>query len=253
MNAKSPAPKIWIAVDALDRSADALGAVTRLAAGRIVELAGLFVEDADLLTLAGWPAATETRLFGAASQPLGGSALEATLRAHAAALERRLDALAREIGVPWSFRTARGRVEQQALSLASTGDWIVLAGASTSIQLRTTHGAARVRPPLWLLPGDARELAVLLEAARRYDPHGSAELRLVLPDDAARSREIRTAAAAVAGGVMRVASLADLMSRAACGPRAPGELVLMTRAAGAADSARLRRLLRRGAAPLVLV
>src|SRR5690606_28525869 len=100
--------------------------------GRAPRRAGrLFVEDADLLTLAGWPAATETRLFGSASQPLGGNTLEATLRAHAAALERRLDALAREIGVPWSFRTARGRVEQQALSLAATGDWIVLAGAST--------------------------------------------------------------------------------------------------------------------------
>jgi len=252
VNTKSPAPKIWIAVDALDRSADALGAVTRLAAGRLVELAGLFVEDADLLTLAGWPAATETRLFGSASQPLGGNTLEATLRAHAAALERRLDALAREIGVPWSFRTARGRVEQQALSLAATGDWIVLAGASTSIQLRTTH-AVRARPPLWLLPGDVRELAVLLEAARRYDPHASAEPWLVLPEDAARAREVRAAAVAIAGGAIRVASLSDLMTRAACGPRATGELVLMTRAAGAADVARLRRLLRRGAAPLVLV
>lgn len=253
MNANSPAPKIWIAVDALDRSGDALVAGTRLAAGRLVELAGLFVEDADLLTLAGWPAATETRLFGSASQPLGGDTLEATLRAHAAALERRLDALAREIGVPWSFRTARGRVEQQALSLAATGDWIVLAGASTSIQLRTTQVAARARPPLWLLPDDARELAVLLDAARRYDPHGSAEPWLVLPEDAARAREVRTAAVAIGGGAMRVASLSDLMTRAACGPRAIGELVLMTRAAGAADAARLRRLLRRGAAPLVLV
>ena len=46
MNAKTAASRIWIAVDALDRSAAVLGAVTRLASGRAVELAGLFVEDA---------------------------------------------------------------------------------------------------------------------------------------------------------------------------------------------------------------
>src|SRR5690606_7635452 len=101
---------------------------------------------------------------------------EATLRAHAAALQRRLDALARDIGVPWSFRTARGRVEQQALSLAASDEWIVLAGASTGLQLRVAQVAMRVRPVLWLLPGHAPELGTLLEAARRYDPQGTAEL-----------------------------------------------------------------------------
>ena len=252
MSTRTSVARIWIAVDALERSADALGAVTRLAAGRVVELAGLFVEDADLLRLAGWPAATEKRLFEASLQPFGGPGFEAALRAQAAALQRRVDALARDIGVPWSFRTVRGRVVQQALSRAESDDWIVLAGASTSVQLRLRPASPPTRPMLWLLPEDAPALARLLEAAARYDPRGAAERRVVLPDDPAGAAQVRASAAA-AGAALRVASVPELLTRVGCGPRVAGELVLMTRAAGAADPERLRNLLRRGAAPLVLV
>lgn len=253
MKGKRPATKIWIAVDALERSTEALGAVPRLAAGRAVELAGLFVEDVDLLRFAGWPAATETRLFGPSLSPFAATELEAALRAQAAALQRRLDALARDIGAPWSFRTVRGHVVQQALSLAETDDWIVLASASTSIQLRVGAAPRPARPVLWLLPEDAQGLALLEQAAVRYDPQGAAERRLILPEDPARAAEIRAAAARAAGGGLRTGSLSDLVARIACGPKVPGELVLMTRAAGAANPERLRQLLRRGAAPLVLV
>ena len=252
MNTRTATSRIWIAVDALDRSADVLGAVTRLAAGRAVELAGLFVEDADLVRLAGWPTATETRLFEASLRPVGGAELEAALRAQALALQRRLDALARDIGLPWSLRTVRGRVVQQALSLAASGDWIVLASAATTVALRARQAALRARPVIWLLPEDAGGLARLLAAASGYDPRGAAERRVVLPEDAARASEIRAAPQA-AGGAMRIASEADLMARAACGPAATGDLVLMTRESGAADPQRLGRLLRRSAGPLALV
>lgn len=250
MNTKKPASRILVAVDALDRSADALEAVTRLAAGRFVELAGLFVEDADLLRLAGWPAATETRLFERSAQPIGAAELEAALRAQAAAMQRRLDVLAREIGLPWSFRTVRGHVVQQALSLAGSEDSIVLAGATTCIQLRLR--TASLRPVIWLLAGDPQELALLLEAAARFDPRAVVERRVVLPEDPAGAAALRAAPAVKAAG-LRTASAAELMSRAAGGPRIPGELLLMTRAAGASDPERLRRLLRRSVAPLVLV
>jgi len=250
MNATTTALRIWIAVDALDRSADVLGAAMRLAAGRAVELAGLFVEDADLLRLAGWPSATETRLFETSLRQVGGAELEAALRAQALALQRRLDALARDIGVPWSFRTARGRVVQQALHLAGSGDWIVLASAATGLRLR--QAAPRARPVVWLLPDDEKDLSQLLAAAARYDPQGSAERRLVLPADAARAVQLRAAPQAATGAV-RFASEAELAARAACGPATPGDLVLMTRDSGAADPQRLARLLRRGVGPLALV
>lgn len=254
MNATTTALRIWIAVDALDRSAAVLGAVTRLASGRAVELAGLFVEDADLLRLAGWPTATETRLFEASMRPMGGAELEAALRAQALALQRRLDALARDIGVPWSFRTARGRVVQQALHLAGSGDWIVLASAATGLRLR--QAAPRARPVVWLLPDDEAGLSRLLAAAARYDPQGSAERRaerrVVLPADATRAAQLRAVPQAATGAV-RFASEAELIARAACGPAVPGDLVLMTRDSGAADPQRLGRLLRRGVGPLALV
>lgn len=250
MNAMGSALRIWIAVDALDRSADVLGAAVRLASGRAVELAGLFVEDADLLRLAGWPSATETRLFEASLRPVGGAELEAALRAQALALERRLDALARDIGVPWSFRTARGRVVQQALHLAGSDDWIVLASAATGLRLR--QAGPRARPVVWLLPEDEEGLSRLLLAAQRYDPQGNAERRVVLPADAGRAARLRAAQQATRAPA-RFASEAELAARAACGPPVPGDLVLMTRAWGAADPQRLGRLLRRGVGPLALV
>jgi hypothetical protein len=109
-----------------------------------------------------------------------------------------------------------------------------------------------LRPVIWLLPGDAGDLARLLAAAAGYDPQGAAERHVVLPDDPARAAEIRASRHAAAGST-RIASEADLMARVACGPAAQGDLVLMTRESGAADPQRLGRLLRRGAAPLALV
>lgn len=250
MNATGTALRIWIAVDALDRSADVLGAAMRLAAGHAVEFAGLFVEDTDLLRLAGWPSATETPLLEASLRQVGGAELQAALRAQALALQRRLDALARDIGVPWSFRTARGRVEQQALHLAGSGDWIVLAGAATGLRLR--QAASPMRAVVWLLPDDEQGLSRLLAAAARFDPHGSAERRVVLPADAARAAQLRSAQPAGSAPV-RYASEAELTTRAACGPTIHGDLVLMTRDTGSADPQRLGRLLRRGVGPLALV
>lgn len=250
MNATTTALRIWIAVDALDRSADVLGAAMRLAAGRAVELAGLFVEDADLLRLAGWPSATETRLFEASLRQVGGAELEAALRAQALALQRRVDALARDIGVPWSFRTARGRVVQQALHLAGSGDWIVLASAATGLRLQ--QAASRARPLVWLLPDDVEALSPLLAAATRYDPQRSAERRVVLPPDATHAARLRAASQA-AGTRLQLVRESELIARASCGPSVPGDLVLMTRESGAADPQRLGRLLRRGVGPLALV
>jgi len=252
MSDTTSAARIWIAVDALDRCADVLEAVSRLATGRAVELAGLFVEDADLLRLAGWPTATETRVFETSLRPVGGAELERALRAQALALQRRLDALARSIGVPWSFRTVRGRVVQQALSVAEGGDWIVLASAANALRLTLRQTALQVRPVIWLLPEDVEGLERLLAAAEGYDPRGAAERRLVLPQDAPRAAELRASPRAVAGA-LRIAPESGLMARIACGPGVPGDLVLMTRESGAADPQRLGRLLRRGAAPLALV
>lgn len=250
MNTSATELRIWIVVDALDRSADVLGAAMRLAAGRAVELAGLFVEDADLLRLAGWPGATETRLLETTLRPVAGAELQAALRAQALALHRRLDTLARDIGVPSSFRIARGRMVQQALHLAGSGDWIVLASAATGLRLQ--QAASRARPLVWLLPDDVEALSPLLAAATRYDPQRSAERRVVLPPDATHAARLRAASQA-AGTRLQLVRESELIVRASCGPSVPGDLVLMTRESGAADPQRLGRLLRRGVGPLALV
>lgn len=254
MNATTTALRIWIAVDALDRSADVLGAAMRLAAGRAVELAGLFVEDADLLRLAGWPSATETRLFEASLRQVGGAELEAALRAQALALQRRVDALARDIGVPWSFRTARGRVVQQALHLAGSGDWIVLASAATGLRLRQAAPRARGR---WsgCCPTTRRACRGCLRRRRATTRRAAPS---AAPSAAWCCRPMRRAPRSCAPCRRprrgRCGSLRGRTDRArSLRPAVPGDLVLMTRDSGAADPQRLGRLLRRGVGPLALV
>ncbi|MBN9461892.1 MAG: hypothetical protein J0H00_11785 [Burkholderiales bacterium] len=267
MNTEAAAARIWIAVDALDRCSDAIGAAIRLAQGRMVELAGVFVEDDDLLRLAGWPAATETGLFELASRPFGLSEAERAMQVQAAVLHRRLEALARDVGLSSSFRTVRGRIVPQALSLAASGESVVMAAASTSVRLHSRRAPVAARPVLWLVPDDAPALRALLEAALRLDPGGTIERRLVLPEEPARaaavSAEARRAeslrSAVPPAGTsqgragLRTATVSELLARGAAGALAAGDLVLMTRAGAQADPERVQRLLRRGAAPLVLV
>ncbi len=256
MNVPTIHTRIWVAVDELACSADALGIAGRLASASSIELAGLFVEDTDLVRLASWPAATETGIFDRSVRPLAAGQLEQALGAQAAALRRRLDVLGRSLGVRTSFRTARGRLVDEVLALSHSQDWIALAGAS--MRLRLGLRADRARPVrnavLWLLPEHADALERLLDAASRIGASQSTArpvVHLVLPEDRARAGEIRDRLAALRVPAAPIlASHADLAARAGA---QPGEMLLATRGGVLIDRARAERLLRSGLGPLLLV
>lgn len=116
---------------ALDASAGARAALRRaadMARRTEAELAGLFVEDENLLRLAGLPFARELSVVGGAGRrQLSPQIMERELAREAARLERELEAAARALDIPWSFRIARGHVFRELLA-ASAGHELVALG-----------------------------------------------------------------------------------------------------------------------------
>lgn len=118
--------RILVALDASRASEDALSAAAALAERLGAELTGLFVEDVNLLRLAGLPFVRQIRLSAGAWQPLEPGVLEEQLRAMAA---RAREALAQAAGlhrITWSFRVARGGVSMEVLAAAGKADLLVL-------------------------------------------------------------------------------------------------------------------------------
>jgi len=124
--------RILVALDASPHSLAALEAAVALAADLQAELLGLFVEDADLLRLAGLPFARELGLYSATSRPLEALQLERQLRARAHRAEQALAAMAERAHVRWSFRVVRGAIAAELLAAAAEADLISLGRAGWS-------------------------------------------------------------------------------------------------------------------------
>lgn len=192
---------------ALDTSAGARAALRRAAdmARRMeAELAGLFVEDEDLLRLAGLPFARE--FSGGGRRDLSLETMERELAREAVQLERELEAAARSLEIPWSFRTARGRVFSELLAASSGHELMVLgmAGAwpghvrlgSTARRLlaesgcpvmliapgAVAPGAARSGAVLAVFDGSSSSGAALTRARQMREPDQSLEVLLMARD-----------------------------------------------------------------------
>lgn len=277
--------RIWVALDALERSEAPLGAAVGLARILQAELAALFVENVDLFRMADFPQAFETRLFGqhdpAGQQGLEG--LEAALRAQASALQRQLVRTAGASGLRWSFRIARGRVLQQALEVAGAGDCVVLPSAAIATSLAITRTGSPTRagaatraeavlpqrgaiasarpaglrlagsPQLWALPGAGLRARRVLEIAHRLlDQDGPG--RLVLPEDPREAAELRDWLRERGWqDEWREASLADLQAARQHPGGGGAGILLLPRPADGAERARLEGSLRRAGWPIVMV
>jgi len=165
--------RILVAADGSSESRAVLAAAARLAASMEAELAGLFVEDVELLRLAGLPFVREASVSSGVFRLLEASDVERQFRV---AAERAREAF-REAAAPWglrsSFRVVRGRVIPEILA-AAVGAGLAATGK------RSGHGRpgrrlgatarsliARVATPV--LVGGRRSLfrgpAVVLSAA----------------------------------------------------------------------------------------
>lgn len=134
--------RILVAFDNSGHSLAALEAAVELAARLNVELLGLFVEDINLIRLAGLPFVQAIHYPWASTRPLDSQKLEQELEARATQARRAVATAAEQAHVRWSFRVARGQVALEVLAAASDVDLLSLGIAGQlTIQRRARLGS----------------------------------------------------------------------------------------------------------------
>jgi nucleotide-binding universal stress UspA family protein len=143
--------RILVALDASHHSLAALEAAAELAASLEAELQGLFVEDVNLLRVAGSPVAREVLYPFVTVTRLDRARMERELRAQAAQSRRALATACERRQVKWSFRVVRGEVAPEVLEAALEADLLSLGKASRPltrrVRLGSTAQAAAARAP----------------------------------------------------------------------------------------------------------
>ena len=138
--------RILVALDASPHSQAALEAASELADVLKAELVGIFVEDVNLLHLAGLPFAREVGYPSGTDRPLDSPSMERELRIQAEQVRQTLAGVAVRRQIRWSFRVVRGQVATELLIAAQEADLLALGRASW---LRP-GGCDSVPRPAWL-------------------------------------------------------------------------------------------------------
>jgi nucleotide-binding universal stress UspA family protein len=154
--------RIVVALDASRHSLAALAAASELADALQAELVGIFVEDVNLLSLAGLPFAREVRYLSGVDRPLDSPSMERELRIQAEQARQTLAGVAGRRQLRWSFRVVRGQVAAELLTAAQEADLLALGRASWASTRRVRLGATArevvaqaLRPVLLLQQGHA--------------------------------------------------------------------------------------------------
>jgi len=141
-----PIRRILVALDASSHSQAALQSAADMAAKVGAELLGLFVEDSNLLQLAGLPFAREVGGVAGRARRLDSPAMERSLKAQAERSRLALAAIAEPWRLRWSFRVVRGSVADEVLAAAHEVDLVSIGkmGRQPSIGSRLGPIARRV-------------------------------------------------------------------------------------------------------------
>jgi hypothetical protein len=179
--------RVVVPLDAASESGAAIDTAAHLAALWQVPLHAVFIEDEELLGLAGLPFARQVAL-ATGPEPLTQDHIQDHYRAFAERLRRELAATAARRGVEWSFEVIRSTFA--AAALGSEEDFVVASAVTRPI------GAHFRVPSRWwsLTEIVARHL---LLAKRRWDTGGS--ILTLLPRYGPESARTLDTAAQIAG------------------------------------------------------
>jgi nucleotide-binding universal stress UspA family protein len=208
--AESNVMRIVVSCDASPLGAAALDAAAALARQLNAELAGLFVEDINLLRLATLPFAREYALMNAVPRAIDAGGLEQAMRRQAEAMRAALSQVAGASQVPWTFQVVRGAMLDSVLELmrepglavlGHAGQFVV--AAETSAQhaaQRRDAGEAGGRPILVLFDGSPVAQRALQVAVALAKSHRTSLVLLIVAGDAAGAAKLRAAAGALLAG-----------------------------------------------------
>jgi len=197
-----PITRVVVPLGAASETREAIDTAARLAALWHVPLHVVFVEDEELLCLAGLPFACQVSL-GAGIEPLTVDCVEEHLRAFADRARRELAVAAERLGVKWSFEVVRGPFGESAIGGAEH-DFFVVGWATRAIG---SH--FRVPSRWWSLMAALAQPFLL--AKRKWDTGGSV-LALVRHrgSGSARTLDIAAQIAGCRGGALTIAGAPDL-------------------------------------------
>jgi nucleotide-binding universal stress UspA family protein len=132
---------IAVAIDCSPHSKASLEAAAEMAARLKAELIGIFVEDINLLHMAGLPFAEEIRMYSSDTVKLDTGQLERLLRQQAKKAREMLQHTAQALTLRHTFRVLRGMVSEQVMSAAPEADMLVLGRSGRSPSCRKGLGS----------------------------------------------------------------------------------------------------------------
>ena len=147
--------RVLVAMEPPNLSTQTLFAARELAQSLQLELAGLFVEDLNLLRLAALPITREVGAASGAVRTLELGDVERALRTQAEQMRGALSSFAAELNLPWSFRVERGELLERVLAELSEAVAVVFAPAPRKAQIRPSSPAPSA------MPSPRKALAVL--------------------------------------------------------------------------------------------
>lgn len=130
---------IAVAIDCSPHSKASLEAAAEMAARLKAELIGIFVEDINLLHMAGLPFAEEIRLYS--TEKIDTAQLERMLRLQAQQAREMLEHTAQPRTLRHTFRVLRGLVPEQVIQAATAADMLVLGRSGRSPSCRKGLGS----------------------------------------------------------------------------------------------------------------
>lgn len=125
--------RIAITLDAFEVSRAALEQTALLAERMGAQLEGIFVEDIDLIQIAGLPFVREFRSVSRSEDAISLNRIEQELRVLARRAERLLSEQATRHNVAWSFRIWRGSIDTDLLAADVGADVFALTRLGTSL------------------------------------------------------------------------------------------------------------------------
>ena len=127
--------RIVVALDESPASYRALQSAARLAAEMSAEILALFIEEADLFSVAAMPGSSIVSFEAGNIAPFDESSLLRGLRVQARRLREDVARIAADYRVSWQFEVARGRVCEEILKYAESSEMVAI-GASSRLRRR---------------------------------------------------------------------------------------------------------------------